>query len=737
MDKGFVKSTATSVDFVFEHAPEPWHLLVVLAAIVFVAWLGWRRYGPSAPGTAGIIGRCCRSAALVALVLLIAGPAWRSTTTTVLPGRVLVAVDRSASMARADGPGKTPRVAMVSAIAQALEKRNEKIPLTADYRGIGGVPGALDAKNLVLTAPSASGSASPLGDDLARLIAEQRPDGLIVISDGRVTTGSGLAALPAAWRGRDLAVSVLATGGDSVEPELVIDEVQVNRAVALNEREPVLVRLSSRALPPGPITISMIVDDEPAITTSVDAPTADLTTMTPSEARLEANFSHEGTSRLKVRAESGSGANRFVAELAMTVTVSERKLRVLMLDYRPRYEMRFLREAFKRDKTMILHAYLAEGRWRRWGDGNEATYGPDHLPLTPSELRDYDVVIIGDIGPDTLRETDLTNIDNAVRRGATGLVWMPGENGAIAGFAKGKLGSLIPVELPDAAAISRGYLDAKARVAHRTKTAELLGLLDAGEVEWERLPALLGGSPIIRPRPAAEVLVEDQLQNPLVVSGVYGAGRAIFIGVDDTWRWRRNVGDRYLHRFHSQLLRFVASGRRLGNQSWRLFANPRRVVSGEPLTLNLTEKGGREGSLPDSVTVRLTGVGGQEQLLRLNVEGRGFAARIPAPAAGTWAMEVASGLDPQAVENDQLVVLPPSDELRDPRIDRAALNALAAGTGGKVFTDANELVAALPDLSHSESVSALNGWWDTWWALAIIVTFLAIDWSIRRINRLP
>ena len=187
----------------------------------------------------------------MALVLLIAGPAWRSTTTTVLPGRVLVAVDRSASMARTDGPGKTQRVAMASAVAQALEKRNEKSPLTVDFRGIGGVPGGLDAKTLATTAPIPNGSASPLGDDLARLIAEQRPDGLIVISDGRVTTGSGLAALPSAWRGRDLAVSILATGGDTVEPELVIDEVQVNRAVALNEREPVLVRLSSRALPPG------------------------------------------------------------------------------------------------------------------------------------------------------------------------------------------------------------------------------------------------------------------------------------------------------------------------------------------------------------------------------------------------------------------------------------------------------------------------------------------------------
>jgi hypothetical protein len=729
---------STRVDFVFEHAPEPWHMLVVLAAMAFVAWLGWRRYGPSAAGLAGTIGRLCRAGALIALVLLIAGPAWRSTTTTVLPGRVLVAIDRSASMARADGPGKTQRIAAASALAQELAKRGEATPLTVDFRGIGGVPGGLDAATLMTTAPSATGSASSLGDDLARLVAESRPDGLILVSDGRVTTGSGLAALPSAWRGRDLAVAVLATGGDAVEPELLIDEVQVNRAVALGEREPVVVRLSSRALPPGPITVKLVVDEDQPVTTTVDAPVGSQATMASNEARLEANFAREGISKVKVVAEHGSGANKLTAELAMSVTVSERKLRVLMLDHRPRYEVRYLREAFRRDKTITLHAYLAEGRWRRWGDGPDALVGPDRLPLTPSDLRDYDVIIIGDIAPDTLRDTDLTNIENAVKRGATGLVWLPGENGAVAGFANGKLGALLPVELPDATVISRGYLDGAGHAAHRTTAAERLGLLDAGDIEWERLPALLGASPVTRAKPAAEVLVEDQRQHPLVVSGVYGAGRALFIGVDDTWRWRRNVGDRYLHRFHSQLLRFVASGRRLGNHSWRLFANPRRAVSGEPLTLNLTPKGGREGSLPENITVRLTSGSGQEQLLRLNPEGGvGFAARVPAPAAGTWALEVAAGLDPKSVESDQLVVLPPSDELRDPRIDRAALGALATGTGGKVFTDAKALVDGLPDLSRSESVSALTGWWDTWWALFVILTLLSIDWSIRRVNRLP
>ena len=149
---------STRIDFVFEHAPEPWHMLVVFAAIAFVAWLGWRRYGPSAAGVAGVIGRVCRVGALIALVLLIAGPAWRTTTTTVLPGRVLVAVDRSASMARPDGPNKTPRIAAASVLAQELAKRGDQVPLTIDWRGIGGVPGGLDPVALATTPTSATGT---------------------------------------------------------------------------------------------------------------------------------------------------------------------------------------------------------------------------------------------------------------------------------------------------------------------------------------------------------------------------------------------------------------------------------------------------------------------------------------------------------------------------------------------------------------------------------------------------
>jgi hypothetical protein len=731
--------STTATDFVFEHAGEPWHVALFLAIAVGLAWWGWRRYGPTAPGSAGTLARLCRAAALVVLALIVAGPAWQTTTTSTLPGRVLVAVDRSASMARRDGPGGATRIAVAGQLAQQLAQAAAKRHLVVEYRSIGGVDGAIAEADLLKAPLPATGTASPLADELDHLVSEHHPDALVVVSDGRVTAGSNLGALPAAWRGRDLQVAALATGTDTVEPELLIDEVVINREVALDEREPVVVRISCRALPPGPITVTAQVEGESDASVQVQAESGDPAAMRAVEARLDAVFHHEGPAKLHLVVEHGEGAAKLRREQDVMVSVSERKLKVLMLEHRPRYETRYLREAFRRDKTVVLHAYLAEGRWRRWDSGSAAEAGPDHLPLTPSELRDYDVIIIGDLGPDAIKDADQAAIDTAVRRNGSGLVWMPGETGAIAGFAAGKLGALIPVELPDAAAISRGYLGNAPHQLSRTPVAEHLGLLEAGEVEWSQLPTLLGAAPVATIKPLAEVLVEDQRHSPMVVSRAYGVGRALFIGIDDTWRWRRNVGDRYLHRFHSQLFRYVAAGRRLGNQEWRLSANPRRAASGDIVTLSLSAVG-EKSDVPDNVTVRLksaSGAGG-EQLLRLARDDSGsFSVHLPAPAPGAWNLEIAAGPDPRTVDTEQLLVLPPTDELRDPRLDRGALAALANGSGGQVYTDPAKLVAELPDLSRSESVAAITGWWDTGWALLLALTLFAVDWAIRRMNRLP
>lgn len=740
-------------DFIFAHLARPWLVPLVLFAAVAAAWWGWRRYGP-APGTrlSGLVARACRAAGLALLVLLAAGPALRTSTTTETPGVLVLAVDGSASMAVTDGPAGAPRLAVAADLVEALAPRLDPSRSSATYAlvcsGSADSGRELDPATL-LTARTAAGAqalatgtTSPIADDLERLMARTHADALVVVTDGRITDGGSFAHLAETWHSRTgsatgsgsggLRLAVLATGTAAVVPDLALDEVVVNREAALNEREPVAVHISHRGLPAGTLRVTLQVDEEPPTTVEVaQGQTADPAVMATTEARSEVVFRHEGPGRLSVTVEAGGRK----ATQSVTVAVRERKLTVLLLDQRPRYEVRYLREAFKRDPTVTLHSYLSEGRWRRWG--NE---GPERLPLTTADLANYDVVILGDLGPDAFRAGDLTALDVAVRKGGTGLVWLPGESGATAGFVGQKLGELLPVELSDATTLGRGYLGTPHSLS-RTDAAKRLGLLEPGETEWDQLPRLLGAAPVGTVKPGSELLAQDQDGKPLVVTRAFGAGRAVFIGVDDTWRWRREVGDRFLHRFHSQLLRFAAANHRGDRRAWRLGASPRRAAPGEPLLLSLAPLRA-DAEVPDKAVIRLVPSGElngrRELIVPLVRDGDGFATRIAAPGPGSWDLQVVSGPDLSSVEDGDLLIVPPGAERRDPRADRAALDAWAAACGGTVYDSAADLVAHLPlDLRRSTTHTAIKGLWDTPWALALAVLLFAIDWSLRRWHRLP
>ena len=45
---------------------------------------------------------------------------------------------------------------------------------------------------------------------------------------------------------------------------------------------------------------------------------------------------------------------------------------------------------------------------------------------------------------------------------------------------------------------------------------------------------------------------------PIFVYQFVGAGKSMLNAVDDTWRWRFRVGDRYFGRYWVQTIRFLA-----------------------------------------------------------------------------------------------------------------------------------------------------------------------------------
>jgi hypothetical protein len=728
-----VDRTVDHVDFVLEHATG-WSIYLYLGLLLLLGWWAWARYGPTPAGASGFVTRLARLLAIVAVVALLTGPAWRRTRTSTIPGKLVVAIDTSPSMARTDGPGGAERIAVARQLVAAIDRYRQTHDLEVAYYRLG--RGATPLDPAAAATVTADGTGSPLGRELEEILTTTSLDLLVVVSDFRVTDGSSLGVLAAQLHQRNLPAYLLPVGSTAIDPELQLIKVDGPTELPLDEHQPFTLRIVHRNLTGDRIIVRVrcrgeVLDEKILPVTRPADPTEQVDLAVDLAVTLHA----EGEHPLEFSAEQDGVVGK---PIRRTVTASQRRLRVLLLDWGPRWEACYLREALLRDPTITVHCYLAEGLWRRWGD-----LGPTTIPLDLAVLRDYDAIILGDIPVDAQLRDQLDDLEKAVRQHGSGLIWLPGEYGHTATFKDTSIGDLLPVTLPSAEAIAAGYAGNRETTLHRAEAAELLGLLDSGGVAWSELPKLRGICPMRTAdvKPNARVLLQTDTGDPAVVHAPYGNGAALLIGVDDTWRWRRHVGDTYLHRFWSQLLRFVAAGRGLGQRQWRGQCNPYLAVPGAPVVLAVVPNGPLRQAvdLPPEVVVRL-GEGGKQDLLvplSLAPDDTTYRGTVPAPTEGTWTMELVSGLPPEQVQSAELVVVPPRRELRDPRVDLPAATELAETSGGAIFTDPANLLAKLPDRSRTESTPTMEPLWDRWWILVLLVAALALEWSLRRLNRLP
>ena len=91
---------------------------------------------------------------------------------------------------------------------------------------------------------------------------------------------------------------------------------------------------------------------------------------------------------------------------------------------------------------------------------------------------------------------------------------------------------------------------------------------------WKRLPKIYWVARVTRAKPAAQVLLQDTDATkasrfgkmPVVAQQQYGLGQVLYVGTDNTWRWRRNADERFYPILWGQIdaeARPRASARRL------------------------------------------------------------------------------------------------------------------------------------------------------------------------------
>ena len=447
-------------------------------------------------------------------------------------------------------------------------------------------------------------------------------------------------------------------------------------------------------------------------------------------------------------------------ERQLDVAVSDDRTNVLLVDGRPRWEYRYLRNLFYgRDKSVHLQDWLVHpdsiagvqpklleyaSAARPFGQSEAGGW-----PIQDNDWRQFDVIIIGDIGEDVLTEDVVEQLRYNVEDRGTLLVLISGSEYMPYAIRNQKLRDLMPIEYdPDGAshrdAPEESFAFQLAAAGRGHVVMNQSSSPSENEDIWNEIPDFHWRLPIKGVKAGADVLAyanpkkgdgsadadagamaqsiaatieEDpeaalkrleemrgeQSRNALVVAAARGKGKVLMLTTDSMWRLRSKSGDQLHHRFWGQVMRWGAGEKlRSGNMYVRIGTDQLRYGAGETVKAYarfLDEKHNGIDGLEPRLLVRSAATGGRVSAYRATKrpDSNGvYECEIPGcTKPGVYSVNLDCGKAqemlgkryPQGLETSFVVVTTkqPAEEV-DITATRNQVERVASATGGKVLS---------------------------------------------------
>jgi hypothetical protein len=584
--------------------------------------------------------------------------------------------------------------------------------------------------------------------------------GIVLITDGRSTVG--IDPLDAVRRATEASggqprapVMAVPVGSIDAPIDLAVTDVLAAPVVALNDTVSINATLQSSGLTGREVAVEL---------RSADGEVLESRRMKLKEGRQQVVFQwhaqEAGTSLLTVavppEAEEAVRENNLVET---SIVVSDRRSKVLVVDHAARWDLRFIDHAIRRDTgfepTVLLTSTVASADTpaasAASGDGDTSA----KLPRDVEEWAAYDLIVLGDVPTAILDVARQKALVEAVSRRGVGLVLQPGGEHLPREYADAPLAELFPVTIDQAAGDGSATVEAAAFKPLRMRVTArgamhpafaLSGDAARNRSKWSEMPPFFRAAAATGPKPSATVLAEvdapaSRAAIVLMAEAPLGNGRVVWIGTDETFRWRRNVGDAMFWRFWGQALRSAARRDDHPPDANWLVVSPDRCEPDSPVLveLNLVDESKKpvEAALQK---VALTPPGAAEAVaIELRPAGRPglYAGTFTPDSAGRYGVRHgagAAGLSASLAA--ECVVSEPSRERAQAGVDREALRSLADLSGGAVIEIAD--FATIPSKLTKTAVEARTSLedeiWDTWPVLLLLVGLYCLDVGIRRLS---
>lgn len=452
-------------------------------------------------------------------------------------------------------------------------------------------------------------------------------------------------------------------------------------------------------------------------------------------------------------------------EKTFPLKVVKTKLRVLYIDGRPRWEYTFLKRALERDANVDATCLILSAR--RW-KGNPFSdtrlprtggYYPQgtvpnqvsRFPTTLQGLLAYDVLIVGDIIPRALTQTQQRAIVDFVEKRGGAIVFLGGQNSlGINGYSKTALAELLPIHLPPNGCYVRDE-DFSLELTPSGLYHPMMRLGDTQakvEAIWRDLPTLSRWFSGFQLKGGATTLgayrrTRGDSAVPIIIFHRIGLGKSLLIATEGVWNWAFGVWsftdeDDTYPRLWGQIIRWMAT--RADTKQLNVTTDLSTYSVGDDVQVTLFAYNESYQPLNDAeVRIEVVPPGNKSFQLRTSpqpVTTGAYKAQFRAAQKGSYEIRATGSHGGLPLGEDSTAVFVQSQlaELENPQLNEGRLKELASKTGG-VYTPIAD-VATLPDkirdVQEPVFVTQERDIWDTPLVLILVLSMLGTEWFLRK-----
>lgn len=785
-------TTETTLRFAGDHPViGVWALAVGLA--VLMGWL-YRREMRFQSGPLAWVPAACRTLAVFLLVLALSGPVLRRETTQRQLGRVVLAVDTSASMKLEDDVAALTAASPASGESNAAEagaaqtrsmesrlSRAEKILLAGATPLVKRLAETQDVELVLLRGQqtqrawwrrqqgrdasgdfpasfqvAADAPITNLDSTLREALGPTAPGtALVVLSDGQHNAPGSPEEFASAMKESGVPVFTVGFGTEVPPPDLSVLNVITAESVFAEEnlQGRVIVHDSLPAGTPAQVRVSsggrllwqqeFTGEGKGEHRFDFTFPVKELPPAPASERDKTLRLLNVHVAVQGERANIEKTRANNSREVALHLLTKKRK--VLILDGRPRWETRYLHNHFDRDDRwdarLIFDDYAARPEEGAVQKG---------FPKSREELLTYDLVLLGDLAPERFTQAQSEWLTEFVEKRGGGLILIDGVRGGLKGWSKGRSAALIPVAWADAAGSDQSYAWRLSTDGERQPGLRLSDSPSANASLWPTLPemrwaaqveALPGSLTLATLAPGLAGTARPGAL-PAIVFRQVGAGAVLYLGTDDLWRWRYQVADLYHQRLWMQFAAWIAAPPfQAENARLSIGTDRLRYTPGEQSEIRVRIRNA-QGDLVSSGEPRAFVLLDGKEVATLPLEADPthfgiFRAQTPPLKAGSYEIAVAeSATTPRS---DLRLTLRVADagnpEWATLTMNRPLLEAMANASGGR-FLREEQAVTELPGLLQSVDRKQVTVQetllWSSWWWFGAVILLLTIEWLMRK-----